>query len=67
MIKEVNACGVYLSPFFLALVVTLCIYVPARWLWDRIHLQRYAWNRPVFEIAVFIILLRIVAVVLWQR
>lgn len=65
MIKEVNFCGIYLSPFFLSLFITLCIYFPLRLLWDRIRLQRYAWNRPVFEIGIFIILLRLVAIVLW--
>ena len=65
MIKEFNFCGIYLSPFSLCLIITLCLYLPMRWLWERLRIQRYAWNRPVFEIGIFIILLRLVAIVLW--
>jgi hypothetical protein len=62
--KEINCCGIFLPPFLLYLVVTGIIYLPLHRLWDRIHIQRWAWNRPVFEAALFVILLTAVAFIL---
>ena len=60
MYKEINFCGIYLAPFFGCLVLTALLYAPLHWFWDRISVQRFVWNRPVFEMAVFIILLGLV-------
>jgi hypothetical protein len=60
MYKECNFCGIYLSPFFVRLLLTALLYLPLHWLGDRLQLQRWVWNRPVFETALFTILLAIV-------
>jgi hypothetical protein len=60
MYKEIDFCGVYLPPFFLGLLVTGLIYLPLHRWWDRLNIQRWVWNRPVFELALFIILLSLV-------
>lgn len=64
MYKEINICGIYLAPFFLCLLATGFLYVPLHWLWDRIEIQRHVWNRPVFEGALFVILLSLVTFLL---
>lgn len=64
MYKEINFCGIFLPPFFLSLLVAGIIYLPLHWLWDRINLQRRVWNRPVFELALFVILLSVVTFIL---
>lgn len=64
MYKELDFCGIFLPPFFLGLLITGILYVPLHRLWDRINLQRWAWNRPVFELALFVILLALVNFIL---
>jgi hypothetical protein len=62
--KEINFCGIFLAPFLLYLLVAGIIYFPLHRLWDRIKIRRWVWNRPVFEAALFIILLGAVAFIL---
>lgn len=57
MFKEVNFCGIYLAPFFVRLLLTGFAYMFLRWVLDRIRIQRWVWNRAVFDAALFIILL----------
>ena len=57
MYKEANFCGIFLSPFFLCLLITGLIFVPLHWLGDRFAIQKYVWNRPICEAALFVILL----------
>jgi hypothetical protein len=64
MYKELDFCGIFLPPFFLGLLITGILYVPLHRLWDRINLQRWVWNRPVFELALFVILLALVNFIL---
>lgn len=64
MYKEIDFCGIFLPPFFLGLLITGLLYAPLHRLWDRIHLQRWVWNRPVFELALFVILLALVNFIL---
>jgi hypothetical protein len=57
--KEIDFFGIYLSPFFGCLVVAGCAFlIINRWL-DHIELQRYVWNRPLFDAALFFVLLSI--------
>lgn len=65
MLKEINFCGIYFSPVVPCLLITGLLYIPLRWLWNRISVDRHVWNRPLFEFAVFCILFRVVAFVLW--
>jgi hypothetical protein len=64
MYKEIDFCGIFLPPFFLGLLIAGIIYMPLHRLWDRINLQRWVWNRPVFELALFVILLALVTFIL---
>lgn len=55
--KEIDCFGIYLSPFFGCLVVAGCLFlIINRWL-DHAEMQRYVWNRPLFDAAVFLVLL----------
>ena len=62
--KEINFCGIFLAPFFLCLLIAGVLYLPLHWCCDRFEIERWFWNRPVLEAALFIILLRLVAVIL---
>ena len=59
MFKEFNFCGIFLAPFFVRLLLAAVLYLPIHWLGDRLQLQRWVWNRPVFEAALFTVLLAV--------
>ena len=61
---EINFCGVFLPPFFPRLLLAGLMFAGLHWLGDRIKIQRWVWNRPVFEMAAFIILLSVVVIFL---
>lgn len=62
--REIDFCGIYLPPFFLCLLITGVLYFFLHRLWDRLEIQRWVWNRPVFEMALFIILLAAITFIL---
>jgi hypothetical protein len=64
MFKEIDFCGIYLPPFFICLLLTGILYLLVHRYCDRIAIQRQVWNRPVFELALFVILLAVVTFIL---
>jgi hypothetical protein len=60
MLKEINICGVYLSPFVGYLAVALLIFLPLRMLFDRWAIQRYVWHRALFDLSIFVIILSLI-------
>lgn len=64
MYKEIDFCGIYLPPFFLGLLLAGVVFILLQRGFDRIGIQRWVWNRPVFEAALFIILLAVVNFIL---
>ncbi len=63
MLKEINIGGVYVSPFVGYLLVALILFFPLRRLFDRWAIQRYVWHRPLFDIAVFMIILSLIGLI----
>lgn len=64
MMKEIDFCGIYLPPFFLGLLIAGILYLLLHRCLDRIVIQRWVWNRSVFEAAIFVILLAAVIFIL---
>lgn len=64
MYKEIDFCGIYLPPFFLCLLVAGLLQLVLHRAGDWIVIQRWVWNRPVFELALFVILLAVVTFIL---
>jgi hypothetical protein len=60
MLKEINICGVFFSPFVGFLLAALVVFWPLRTLFDRWNLERYVWHRPLFDLSVFVIILSII-------
>jgi len=66
MIREIDIYGVLVSPMLvwcgLALVATGLV----RWAMDRHGLYRFVWHKPLFDLALFVIVLGgVVAVAGW--
>jgi predicted PurR-regulated permease PerM len=62
--KEIDFCGMYLPPFFPGLLIAALIAFALHRLFDRIVLQRWVANRPVFEMAMFVIVLGVLTFIL---
>src|ERR1700761_4633145 len=63
MIKEIHVFGIYVAPFAAYLFCTGLIFVPVRMWFDRIEIQKWVWHRPLFEVAVFLIVLSFISLV----
>ena len=63
MLKEINLFGIYLSPFVGYLAVALILFIPLRMYFDRRAIQRYVWHRPLFDIAIFMIILSLIGLI----
>ena len=63
MLKEVNLDGIFVAPFALDLAVALLIFLPLRTVFDRAAIHRWVWHRPLFDIAIFVILVSLIGLV----
>lgn len=63
MLKEVNLFGIYLAPFAAYLFWAYLVFIPTRMWLDRIQIQKHVWHRPLFDTAIFIIILSLIGLV----
>ena len=62
--KEIDCFGVYLSPFFGCLIVAGAAFLTINPILNYFEIQRYVWNRPLFDAAVFLVLLSLIVFLL---
>lgn len=60
MLKEVNIDGIFVAPFALDLFIALLVFLPLRIAFDRCAIQRRVWHRPLFDIAIFVIIVSLI-------
>lgn len=48
--------GFYLPPLVLWAAASLLPFVVLRWLLDRFNLYRFVWHRPLFNLALYMLL-----------
>jgi hypothetical protein len=58
--KEIDFFGVYVAPIALDILVAAVLFAPLRLALSRIGIERFVWHRPLFETAVYVMLLAIV-------
>ena len=63
MLQEIDLTGIYVAPFALYIVMAGIIFVPFRFYFDRIEIQRWFWHRALFDTAAFVIILSLVGLV----
>ncbi len=61
--KEINLFGIYFAPFVGFIFWAMVIYFPVRLVLDRIEIQKWVWHRPLFDTAVFVIIISLIG--LW--
>ena len=57
MIKEINLDGIYLPPLLGCLVGTAVLWYVLRYLLNRIGVYRFVWHPPLFNTALYVMLL----------
>ena len=63
MIKEINLFDIYIAPFAGYMAVAFVLFLPLRYYFDRIQLQRFVWHRALFDMAVYVIILSLVGLI----
>ncbi len=57
MIGEIDIAGVFVSPLLLCLIMAFFVRLLTTRLLDRIGVYRFIWQRPLFDLALFFLLL----------
>jgi hypothetical protein len=57
MIGEINIFGVLLPPLLVWLGIALVLSAALRWLLNRAGIYNYVWHRPLFDLALLVIIL----------
>ena len=57
MLKELNIHGIYISPIFIYLLVAALLWLAVRWLLTITRAYRHIWHPPLFNTALYILLL----------
>jgi len=63
MIKEINLFGIYIAPFAGYMAAALVLFLPLRYYFDRIQLQKFVWHRALFDMAVYVIILSVIGLI----
>jgi hypothetical protein len=58
--KEIDILGVLVSPMAVYLMIAVVLFLATQPLLNRLPIERWTWNRPLAELAVFVILTAVV-------
>lgn len=56
-LRPLDLFGFYLPPLVLWLVVSLAPFLLLRWLLDRVGAYNWVWHRPLFDVALYVVIL----------
>ncbi|OYV41941.1 MAG: hypothetical protein B7Z81_00230 [Acidocella sp. 20-61-6] len=57
MIGEIDVYGVLLPPLMVWLALALVLSALLRWVLNRAGIYQYVWHRPLFDLAILVVLL----------
>lgn len=57
MIGEIDIAGIFVSPLLLCMIVAFVVRILLSRLFEAIGLYRVIWQRPLFDTALFLILI----------
>ena len=64
MWRETNLAGVLISPLVVYIVAALVIWLPVRFVFERFRLDRWTYNTPLAEAALYVGILGALVVLL---
>ena len=53
-LREVDVVGIFVSPALVCLLAAMIVCALLRRLFDRLDLDRFVWNRALFDLAVLV-------------
>lgn len=53
--KEIDILGMFISPFALYLAIAVALFLALQLVLNRLNVERWIWNRPLAELALFVI------------
>ena len=53
-LKDFDVLGIFVTPAFPCFLAALIICLPLRRLFDGLDLDRFVWNRPLFDLCVLV-------------
>ena len=56
MNNELNLYGVFVPALFVWMLIAFGITVPLRWALARSGFYRFVWHRPLFDLALYVVL-----------
>ena len=66
-LRELDFFGVFVTPAAPLLLANVVLFMLARWVGGRIDLNRYVWNRPLFEVTLFVAIFALTVLTLRPR
>ncbi len=57
MIGEFDIYGVYLPSFLVFATIAFLLHLAVKRMFDTWGIYRYVWHRPLFDLAIFVVLL----------
>lgn len=64
MWRESDIAGVFVSPLVVYMAAALVLWLPARWAFERLRLDRWTYNPPLAEAALYACILGLLVVLL---
>lgn len=61
--KEIDILGLFVSPFALYLGLAVALFLGLQPVLNRLNVERWIWNRPLVELALFVIITAVVVFV----
>jgi hypothetical protein len=61
--KEIDILGMFISPFALYLAIAVALFLVLQVVLNRLNVERWVWNRPLAELALFVIVTAVVVFV----
>ncbi len=61
--KEIDILGLFVSPMALYLGIAVVLFLALQPLLNRLNVERWVWNRPLAELALFVIVMAAVVFV----
>ena len=64
MWRETNLAGVLISPFVVYVMAAFILWLPLRFVFEHLRLDRWTYNTPLVEAALYICILGLLVVLL---
>lgn len=64
MWRETCIAGVLISPLVVYMLVAIAVWLPVRWAFERLRLDRWTYNPPLAEAALYVCILGLLVVLL---